>query len=227
MKTKTFFLSALALCSFAGAQVGINTATPTNTLDVNGSVRVRGLSNSENKIVAANAQGVLTLISPEEIFAPKALLNTSMSPTEQRFTIYEGKCFQPGDNASSCTISLNHYTSCVGFTNPVDTQVVVVQNINTGNGQFLGSWTARYIDNKGFSNTTAVANQTAPDYPRITYATANSVNYLGSGNFSGQCNTDLVTTINQTTGDIKIESVKRSMYAHLVYLLNIARSRSL
>lgn len=227
MKTKTFFLTAFALCSFANAQVGINTATPTNTLDVNGSVRVRGLSNPENKIVAANAQGVLTLISPEEIFAPKALLNTSMSPTEQRFTVYEGKCFQPGDNASSCTVSLNHYTSCAGFTNPVDTQVVVVQNINTANGQFLGSWTARYIDNKGFSNTSATANQTAPDYPRISYPTANSVNYLGSGNFSGQCNTDLVTTINQTTGDVKIESVKRSMYAHLVYLLNIARSRSL
>ncbi|MBP2617540.1 hypothetical protein [Chryseobacterium jejuense] len=227
MKTKTFFLTALALCSFASAQVGINTTAPTNTLDVNGSVRVRELSNSENKIVAANAQGVLTLLSPEEIFAPKALLNTSMSSNEQRFTVYEGKCFQPGDNASSCTISLNHYTSCAGFTNPVDTQVVVVQGINTANGQFLGSWTARYIDNKGFSNTSAVANQTAPDYPRISYPATNSANYLGSGSFNGQCNTDLVTTINQTTGDIKIESVKRSMYAHLVYLLNIARSRSL
>ncbi|WP_123947263.1 hypothetical protein [Chryseobacterium pennae] len=227
MKTKTFFLSALALCSFASAQVGINTTSPTNTLDVNGLVRVRGLSNPENKIVAANAQGVLTLISPEEIFSPKALLNTSMSSTEQRFTVYEGKCFQPGDNASSCTVSLNHYTSCSGFTNPVDTQVVVVQGINTSNGQFLGSWSARYVDNKGFSNATAVANQTAPDYPRISYPGANSVNYLGSGNFNGQCNTDLITTINQTTGDIKIESVKRNMYAHLVYLLSIARSKSL
>ncbi|REC63671.1 hypothetical protein DRF65_02855 [Chryseobacterium pennae] len=150
-----------------------------------------------------------------------------MSSTEQRFTVYEGKCFQPGDNASSCTVSLNHYTSCSGFTNPVDTQVVVVQGINTSNGQFLGSWSARYVDNKGFSNATAVANQTAPDYPRISYPGANSVNYLGSGNFNGQCNTDLITTINQTTGDIKIESVKRNMYAHLVYLLSIARSKSL
>ncbi|MFC3757618.1 hypothetical protein ACFONJ_16690 [Chryseobacterium tructae] len=227
MKTKTFFLAALALCSFASAQVGINTSSPTNTLDVNGSVRVRGLSNPENKIVAANAQGVLTLISPEEIFAPKALLNTSMSSTEQRLTVYEGKCFQPGDNASSCTVSLNHYTSCAGFSNPVDTQVVVGQSINTSNGQFLGTWTARYIDNKGYSNTAAVANQTAPDYPRISYPAANSANYLGSGNFNGQCNTDLTATINQTTGDIKIESVKRSMYAHLVYLLSVARSRSL
>ncbi|MEJ5103913.1 hypothetical protein [Chryseobacterium sp. MYb328] len=227
MKTKTIFLSAFAFCSFASAQVGINTTSPTNTLDVNGSVRVRGLSNPENKIVAANAQGVLMLISPEEIFSPKALLNTSMSSTEQRFTVYEGKCFQPGDNASSCTVSLNHYTSCAGFSNPVDTQVVVVQGINTSNGQFLGSWSARYVDNKGFSNATAVANQTAPDYPRISYPGANSVNYLGSGNFNGQCNTDLITTINQTTGDIKIESVKRNMYAHLVYLLSIARSKSL
>ncbi|WP_426478518.1 hypothetical protein ACP3T3_03370 [Chryseobacterium sp. CBSDS_008] len=172
-------------------------------------------------------QGVLTLISPEKIFAPKALLNTSMSSAEQRQTIYEGKCFQPIDNASSCTVSINHYTSCSGFTNPVDTQIVVGQGINTGNGQFSGAWEARYIDNKGFANITPAANQTAPDYPRISYPSANTVNYLGSGSFAGQCNADLVTTINQTTGDIKVESVKRSMYAHLVYLINIARSRSL
>ncbi|RQO40423.1 hypothetical protein DBR39_05600 [Chryseobacterium sp. KBW03] len=228
MKTKTFFLAAIALCGTLTAQVGINTNTPSHTLDINGLVRVRGLSNAEKKIVAADAQGVLTLISPEEIFAPKALLNTSMSATAQRLTLYEGKCFQPTDNASSCTVSLNHYTSCSGFTNPVDTQVVVGQGINTFNGQFLGTWTARYVDNKGFSNTTAAPNQTAPDYPRISYTAAtNTVNYLGSGDFGGQCNTDIVTTINQTTGDIKIESVKRSMYAHLVYLINIARSRSL
>ncbi|GEJ44052.1 MULTISPECIES: hypothetical protein [unclassified Chryseobacterium] len=227
MKTKTFFLAALAVYSSSIAQVGINTSTPTQTLDVNGQVRVRGLSNAEKKIVAADAEGVLVLISPEEIFAPKALLNTSMSSAEQRQTIYEGKCFQPTDNASSCTVSLNHYTSCAGFTNPVDTQIVVGQGINTGNGQFLGTWTAKYIDNKGFSNTAPAANQIAPDYPRISYPSSNTVNYLGSGSFGGQCNTDLVTTINQTTGDIKVESVKRSMYAHLVYLINIARSRSL
>ncbi|UKB77590.1 hypothetical protein [Chryseobacterium sp. MEBOG07] len=227
MKTKTFFLAAIALCGTLTAQVGINTTTPSHTLDVNGLVRVRGLSNAEKKIVAADDQGVLFLISPEEIFAPKALLNTSMSATDQRLTIYEGKCFQPIDNASSCTVSINHYTSCAGFSNPVDTQIIVGQGINTGNGQFLGTWTARYVDNKGFAGTAPVANQTAPDYPRISYPSTNTVNYLGSGNFAGQCNTDLVTTINQTTGDIKIESVKRSMYAHLVYLINIARSRSL
>ncbi|RLJ32460.1 hypothetical protein CLU97_1916 [Chryseobacterium sp. 7] len=227
MKTKTFFLAVLAMSGSLAAQVGINTSSPTQTLDVNGLVRVRALSNAEKKIVAADAEGVLTLISPEEIFAPKALLNTSMSSADQRLTIYEGKCFQPLDNASSCTVSINHYTSCTGFTNPVDTQVVVGQGINTGNGQFLGTWTARYVDNKGFAGTAPVANQTAPDYPRISYPTANTVNYLGSGTFGGQCNTDIVTTINQTTGDIKVESVKRNMYAHLVYLINIARSRSL
>ncbi|MGH1517112.1 hypothetical protein [Chryseobacterium sp. JK1] len=225
MKTKTFALSLLAFCGSINAQVGINTTSPTQTLDVNGLVRVRALSNPDNKIVAANAQGVLTLISPEEIFAPKALLNTSMSSAEQRFTIYEGKCFQPTDNASSCTVTLNHYTSCAGFTNPVDTQVVIGQLINTSNGQFSGTWTARYVDNKGLVSATSTGNQTSPDYPRITYTT-NLANYLGSGSFGGQCNTDITTTINQTTGDIKVESVKRSMYAHLVYLINIARSRT-
>lgn len=227
MKTKTFFFTALTFCSYMSAQVGINTTAPTNTLDVNGSVRVRNLTNPDKKIVAADAQGVLTLISPEEIFSPKALLNTSTASTEQRLTIYEGKCFQPSDNASSCTIELNHYSSCANFTNAVETQIVVGQGINTGNGQFLGSWTARYIDNKGLFGTAPVANQTAPDYPRISYPTANTANYLGSGNFNGQCNTDIVTTINQTTGDIKVESVKRSMFAHLVYLISVSRSKTL
>ncbi|MGU3375108.1 hypothetical protein [Chryseobacterium sp. M5A1_1a] len=226
MKTKTFFLTALAFYSCINAQVGINTTAPSNTLDVNGSVRVRDLSNPDRKIVSADAQGVLTLISPEEIFSPKAILNTSMAATEQRAVIYEGKCFQPTDNASSCTVVLNHYTSCANFVNPVDTQVVVGQGINTGNGQFLGTWTARYIDNKGFTGALPVASQVPPDYPRISYPSVNVVNYQGSGFFVGQCNADIITTINQTTGDIKIESAKRSMYAHLVYLISVARSKS-
>ena len=114
MKTKTLFLAVLAICGSSTAQVGINTATPSHTLDVNGLVRVRGLSNAEKKIVAADAQGVLTLISPEEIFAPKAILNTSTSSSEQRLTVYEGKCFQPVDYASSFTVSVNHYSSYAG-----------------------------------------------------------------------------------------------------------------
>lgn len=227
MKTTTSFLVVLTFCNFMNAQVGINTSTPTNTIDINGSARVRNLANPDKKIVSADAQGVLTLISPEEIFSPKAILNTSMSATEQRSTIYEGQCFQPSDNASSCTVSLNHYSSCAGFTNAVDTQIIVGQSINTGNGQFLGTWTARYIDDKGFFGTAPVANQVPPDYPRISYPSANTSNYLGSGSFSGQCNTDIVTTINQTTGSIKVESVKRSMFAHLVYLIGVARSKSL
>lgn len=226
MKTTTSFLAAIALCSFMSAQVGISTNSPTNTLDVNGSARVRNLANPDRKIVSADAQGVLTLISPEEIFSPKAILNTSTSPAEQRSTVYDGPCYQPSDNASSCTITLNHYSSCSGFTNPVETQIVVGQTINTGNGQFLGTWAARYIDNKGLTGTAPTANQIPPDYPRISYPTANMANYQGSGSFSGQCNTDLVTTINATTGAIKVESVKRSMFAHLVYLIEVARSKS-
>ncbi|SFN36254.1 hypothetical protein SAMN05421594_2348 [Chryseobacterium oleae] len=226
MKTRIIFFVAVVFFSSLKSQVGINTTTPTHTLDVDGLVRVRGLSNAENKIVAANAQGVLTLLSPEEIFSPKALLNTSTSPAEQRLTIYEGQCFQPTDNASSCTVRVNHYSSCAGFTRAVDTQIVVGQTINTGNGQFLGTWASRFIDHKGYVGGATAAEQIAPDYPRVSYPTANSANYLGSGSFSGQCNADIVTTINQTTGEVKIESVKRSMFAHLVYLLSISRSRS-
>lgn len=194
---------------------------------MNGSTRIRGLSNTENKIVVANDLGVLGLISPEEIFSPKALLNTSTSSTEQRFTVYEGKCFVPTDNASSCTVNVNHYSSCAGFTRPVDTQIVVGQGINIGNGQFLGTWSASYIDNKGYVGGATSTDQLPPDFPRISYPNVNIANYLGNGSFNGQCNTDLVTTVNQTTGDIKIESVKRSMFAHLVYLISVSRSRSL
>ncbi|PIF45737.1 hypothetical protein CLU96_2748 [Chryseobacterium sp. 52] len=226
MKRRIIFFVAAAFFGNLKSQVGINTNTPSHTLDVNGLVRVRALANVEGKIVAANSDGVLTLISPEEIFSPKALLNTSMSPAEQRLTIYEGKCFQPTDNASSCTVSINHYSTCTGFVRPIDTQVVVGQTINTINGQFLGTWAARFIDNKGYVGGATAAEQVAPDYPRVSYPVANSANYLGSGSFSGQCNADIVTTINQITGDVKIESVKRSMFAHLVYLLSVSRSRS-
>lgn len=229
MKTKIFFLTAFALCSFASAQVGINTSTPTSTLDVNGSVRVRGLSNNEQQIVTANTDGTFGLLSPEEIFSPKAILNTSTSGAELRATIYEGKCFQPTDNASSCVVSLSHYSSCLGFNTPIETKIIVGQNITPANGQFSGVWNARYVDNKGFSNTTPVANQLIPDYPRISYpGTGFTANYLASSYLGGQqCTADLVTTIDATTGNIKVESVKRNMYAHLIYLLSIARSRSL
>ncbi|REC42686.1 hypothetical protein [Chryseobacterium pennipullorum] len=227
MKTKNFFWAAFAFYGSLNAQVGVNTSSPTNTLDVNGSVRVRNLANTEKKIVTADSQGVLSLISPEEIFSPKAILNTSTTATEQRATIYEGKCFLPTDNASSCTVVVNHYSSCAGFTNAVDTQIVVGQGININNGQFLGTWNARYIDNKGFAGIAPVANQTPPDYPRISYPSANVANYLGSANFNGPCSTDIVTTITQGTGDVKIESVKRSMFAHLIYLISVSRSRSL
>ncbi|WP_131797220.1 hypothetical protein [Chryseobacterium kwangjuense] len=226
MKTRIIFFVVISFCSNMKSQVGINTTTPSHTLDVNGLVRVRALANAERKIVSADQNGVLTLVSPEEIFSPKALLNTSTSAAEQRLTIYEGKCFQPTDNASSCTVSVNHYSSCAGFTRAIDTQIVIGQTINTANGQFSGAWASRFIDNKGYVGGATAAEQVAPDYPRISYPTTNSANYLGTGSFSGQCNTDLVATINQTTGDVKIESVKRSMFAHLVYLLSISRSRS-
>lgn len=207
--------------------VGINTTAPTETLDVNGSIRVRGLSDPENKIVVTNAQGVLGLMSAEELFSPKAILNTSTSATEQRATIYEGKCFTPSDNSSSCAVKVNHYSSCSNFTNTVSTEIVIVQGINVGNGQFLGTWNPKFIDNKGYVGGATAAGQVPPDYPRISYPSLGIANYSGSGFFGGTCNADLVTTINQATGDVKIESVKRSMFSHLVYLISVARASTL
>ncbi len=225
MKTKTFFLTALAMCSLVNAQVGINTTAPTSTLDVNGSVRVRGLSNNEQQIVTANADGTFGLMAPEEIFSPKAILNTSTSGDELRATIYEGKCYQPADNASSCVVTLTHYSSCAGFNTPIETKIVVGQDINTANGQFSGVWLARYIDNKGV---TATITKPIPEYPIVSYTNGTS-NYLASSYLSAgkQCTADLVTSIVPATGNIKVESVKRNMYAHLIYLLSVARSRSL
>ncbi len=208
----------------SGNKVGIGTSTPAEALDVVGNVKVSSLANATNKIVYADAGGVLKLVSPEELNPPKAILNTSQSSVEQRSTIYDGPCYKTSDNTSSCTITINHYTSCAGFQTPVSTQIVVMNGINTS-GTFLGTWSANFIDNKGYTNTTAIANQVAPDYPRITYS-SNKANYLGSGTFNGQCNVDLVATVSTsgTVGNVKIESVKRSMYAHLVYLVGVSRT---
>ncbi|MDM1297044.1 hypothetical protein HXZ94_00800 [Empedobacter falsenii] len=204
-----------------GNKVGIGSTTPTETLDVVGTARVSSLANTENKVVIADTNGKLGLLSIAELNAPKAILNTSQSSAEQKATIYDGPCYKQDDNTSSCTITINHYTSCVGFTSPVNTQIVVMNSINTTNGQFSGTWNAKFIDNKGYTNTTVTANQIAPDYPRITYS-SNKTNYLGNGDFGGTCNVDLVATI--SNGSVKIESVKRSMYAHLVYLVGVTRS---
>ncbi|MEF9478418.1 hypothetical protein OWR28_12595 [Chryseobacterium sp. 1B4] len=63
MKTKTFFLVALALYGSSLAQVGINTPIPTQTLDVNGLVRVRGLSNAEKNCCSGFGRSFVSYFS--------------------------------------------------------------------------------------------------------------------------------------------------------------------
>ncbi|MDM1551113.1 hypothetical protein [Empedobacter falsenii] len=56
-------------------KVGIGTIKPTETLDVVGTARVSSLANTENKIVTADTNGKLGLLSVAELNSPKAFLN--------------------------------------------------------------------------------------------------------------------------------------------------------
>lgn len=215
-------------------KVGIGTIKPTETLDVVGTARVSSLANTENKIVTADTNGKLGLLSVTELNSPKAFLNTTgtadtSAGTTKSVTIYEGPCFSTADPASSCTLKLTHYSSCGGFNQPMTTDIVVVNGINTSNGNFLGTWKANYIDNKGYvsiASSTSTAQPVAPVTPVITYGT-NTARYAGGNDFAGgRCFADIKTTIN-ADGTIKVESAKQYMYAHLVYLLSIDKSKSL
>ena len=57
----TFLFALLSVLSFS--QVGINTTSPTEELDVNGDVRIRGLANSNSKTVAVYARPDGTLVN--------------------------------------------------------------------------------------------------------------------------------------------------------------------
>lgn len=78
MKKKYFAVVAIAASTIINAQngqlVGINTSTPTNTLDVNGTVRVRTLPNkfdpATDKVVIADDKGVLKAVPTREISSP-------------------------------------------------------------------------------------------------------------------------------------------------------------
>lgn len=61
---KYIFLVLASLCiTTVYSQVGINTTSPTKTLDVNGDTRIRGLSNTENRTVAIYAKPDGTLVN--------------------------------------------------------------------------------------------------------------------------------------------------------------------
>ena len=54
MKLKNLVF-ALLITNLSYSQVGINTTTPTKELDVNGNMRVRGLSNSSGRTATVSA----------------------------------------------------------------------------------------------------------------------------------------------------------------------------
>lgn len=69
MKLINFFL---LVCPFAAfAQVGINTASPTNTLDINGTLRIRQTPPNENSgrdsLLVVNTQGVVARVSAQQV----------------------------------------------------------------------------------------------------------------------------------------------------------------
>jgi len=210
MIKKIFIIVFLLSAVYSFSQVGIETDEPTKELDVNGDVRIRNLANNTSKIVVAEIDGTLALKAHEDINPPKSVINSSQSSASQKVTIYDGPCYNPNDKTSSCFIKLNHYTSCQGFTNPVSTEVVVVNNINTANGQYGETWSAKFLDHKGDSTT-----------PTITQTNSTTRTYQGGGYFEGRCQTSLITSL--SNGRLKIESEKRSMFTHLIYLISIFR----
>ena len=69
MKNLALFLTALLICSSAYSQVGVNTTEPTTTLDVNGTLRVRGVKNSESiaqRIVGIDDAGNFVEVEVDE-----------------------------------------------------------------------------------------------------------------------------------------------------------------
>jgi hypothetical protein len=63
MKSRITFILLLSLNLISFAQVGINTTAPTQSLDINGNVRVRGLSNTNSKILRVSALPDGTLVT--------------------------------------------------------------------------------------------------------------------------------------------------------------------
>ncbi|MDH2208319.1 MULTISPECIES: hypothetical protein [Empedobacter] len=194
-------------------KVGIGTIKPTETLDVVGTARVSSLANTENKIVTADTNGKLGLLSVAEINSPKAFINSSQSEAIQIIPIYDGPCYKPSDSTSSCSIRINHYSSCTGFTNPVSTDIIVVNNINTGTGSYGTTWSPKFINNKSLSSE-----------PVITAPNSTTNTYTGTGTFGGTCYASLRATVTPATGNVKIESVKQYMFTHLNYLIDVSRS---
>ena len=89
---KTFFLLLLSGLVYAQNQnVGINTTQPTETLDINGNIRVRNVNNQTttsvtDKILVADANGVLK-VKPSV-------------PNGQYGIAYQGEPFNTGVDAS-------------------------------------------------------------------------------------------------------------------------------
>jgi len=211
MIKKTCTIVFLLGSFYSFSQVGIGTDEPTKELDVNGDVRIRNLANNTSKIVVAEVDGTLALKAHEDINPPKSVINSSQSSASQKVTIYDGPCYNPNDKTSSCSIRFNHYTSCAGFTNPVSTEIIVVNNINAANGQYGSTWSTKFLDHKGDDTT-----------PTITQTNSTTRTYQGSGYFEGgRCQASLITSL--SNGRLKIESEKQFMYTHLIYLISISR----
>jgi hypothetical protein len=94
---------------FAMSQVGINTTNPTNTLDVNGTTRVRSLTTGT---VESNTNGVLTI-------APYT--TTAMGVVDNTGTLLKG--------FGATTTKLNNTTYRITFLTPqIDNDYVIMLN---------------------------------------------------------------------------------------------------
>lgn len=110
---KKYLLIALVFSiHFVSAQVGINTTTPENTLDVNGSTRVRDMEEVTNPddekskyVVTADENGVLTKVDKStfnNLLSTKAL-SSAVENLSTDSKIYDGYLF---DGSRNNTITL-------------------------------------------------------------------------------------------------------------------------
>lgn len=201
--------------------VGVGTTNPLSKLDVKGNVRVSSLTQTLPaskipKLVVSDNNGELSLFDGESIFISvpddNYISNFLMTPDETRKTVYEGKCYNTTDQSSACSIEIVHYSTCSGFTNPYSTIIIVYPEINTGNGRFTGN--RKYLfDNKALGGTSISSVQKVSN---------TEYKYAGTGTYVGTCHAFL-SLIDDNNGNIKIESIKRYMFGHFVYIKSISR----
>jgi hypothetical protein len=105
-----YFLGIFYSFSQSSGQVGINTDTPTETLDVNGKIRIRdvSLASTPRWILLANDSGVINRFSYDSLMSTVSKSAQDVSYVSGD-TIHTGDVVAMGDACEWCS---NHFSSC-------------------------------------------------------------------------------------------------------------------